>query len=417
MNNALLVKQLFDIHSFTYSYLLINPKTADALIIDPVLEQYKRDLQLLKELGLKLIYCIETHIHADHITSASLLREELGTKVIVPVGANVTTQSEQIHDQEMIFLGDIPIKALSTPGHTNHHMSYIIEGKVFTGDSLFIRGCGRTDFQNGDAEQLYQSITDVLFKLPNDTIVFPGHDYQGFTQSTIGEEKSHNPRLKGKNVDEFVDLMNNLKLALPKKILQSVPANLRCGNYTCIIGKLYPHLVNATQLLEIGSSAAFDAIYLANYFPDAIVQIATTHANITMVKSHLEKEKLKNLNPPIEIEYTKPWSLRNDFDATLSFNLYYNLSLKEIESIFKNATTYLKNNGLLCVYEPFKINKEFPTDSIKVLDEIVKKINSDLHIWDFETINHIARENNFSLVSKEMLYGGYFLIIWKKSMI
>ena len=226
----MLFRQLFDRESCTYTYLIGDPATGDAALIDPVLEQVERDLRLLQELGLTLRYSCETHVHADHITGSGVLRNQTGCLGIVPSGANVHCADRGMADGETLWLGEIAIEAIATPGHTDSHLAYLVGGdRVLTGDALFIRGCGRTDFQNGDAGTLYDVVTGRLFALPDATLVYPGHDYRGQTVSSIGEEKRFNPRFVGRDRAEFVTLMGNLNLPNPQKMMEAVPANLGCG--------------------------------------------------------------------------------------------------------------------------------------------------------------------------------------------
>ncbi len=222
--------QLFESESSTYTYLLADERTKEALLIDPVIETVERDIKLLSELGLKLLWTIDTHVHADHITAASTLRSRLGAKTCVSKHANVACADRLLSEGDLISFGSYSLKAIETPGHTNSCMSFILDNKIFTGDVLFIRGCGRTDFQQGSSEKMYRSIHDKIFSLPDDTIIYPGHDYKGMTHSTVGLEKKFNPRLGGnKTLSEFSQIMAGLNLAPPKKIQESVPANLLCG--------------------------------------------------------------------------------------------------------------------------------------------------------------------------------------------
>ncbi|MBK7400613.1 MAG: MBL fold metallo-hydrolase [Myxococcales bacterium] len=225
---ALLFRQLFDRESSTYTYLLADTETGDAALVDPVLEQHTRDLALLDELGLRLRFVLETHVHADHVTAAGLLRERTGARTVASArGAPCADQ--HVGHGEVLRLGAHTITALATPGHTDDSLSYAIDGMVFTGDALLVRGTGRTDFQNGDPRALYRSIHEVLLRLPDDTVVYPGHDYKGFTSSTIGEERRHNPRVAGKTEEEFVALLNGLDLPPPKRLAEAVPRNRACG--------------------------------------------------------------------------------------------------------------------------------------------------------------------------------------------
>jgi len=226
----MIFRQLFDYETWTYTYLLADPDTLEALLIDTVLEQVPRDLSLLKELNLKLKFCLETHIHADHVTGAGKLRLSTGAKVGVSALAGATCADIQITDGMELGLGRHKVKAIATPGHTSTCTSYYAEGRVFTGDVLFIRDAGRTDFQEGSPEKMYESVTKKLFTLPGSTMVFPGHDYKGQTSSTIEEEKMHNSKLGGgRSLSEFKELMAQMKLGQPKKIHVAVPANMNCG--------------------------------------------------------------------------------------------------------------------------------------------------------------------------------------------
>ncbi|MBE9188799.1 MBL fold metallo-hydrolase [Gloeocapsopsis crepidinum LEGE 06123] len=227
----MLFRQLFDQNTGTYTYLIADAKTKDAVLVDPVVEQVERDRKLINELGLTLRYCLETHIHADHITGTAKLRELTGCHGVVPEKANAACANRFIRDGETLQIGDVQIKAIATPGHTDSHIAYLVNNThLLTGDALFIRGCGRTDFQSGDAGTLYDSVTQRLFTLPDDTLVYPGHDYRGHTVSTIREEKQWNPRFVGRTRDNFIEFMDNLNLPNPQKIMEAVPANERCGN-------------------------------------------------------------------------------------------------------------------------------------------------------------------------------------------
>jgi glyoxylase-like metal-dependent hydrolase (beta-lactamase superfamily II) len=199
------------------------------------LEQVERDVQLLQELGLTLRYALDTHVHADHITGTGKLRELTGCLGVVPAGAQVTCADRLLQDGEVLQVGAIPIQAIATPGHTDSHLAYLVHHThLLTGDSLLIRGCGRTDFQGGDAGQLYDSITQKLFTLDDAVWVYPGHDYRGHTVSTIGEEKRWNPRLAGRTREEFIAFMQGLHLPNPQKIMEAVPANQQCGQVAAV---------------------------------------------------------------------------------------------------------------------------------------------------------------------------------------
>ena len=225
---AVVFRQLLDAESSTYTYLIADRATGAAALIDPVREHVERDLRLIAELGLTLTHVLDTHVHADHVTGAGELRTRTGARTHASaIGAPCVDVA--LHDGDVIELGAVRLTARATPGHTDDGMCFVGAGVVFTGDTLLIRGCGRADFQNGDAGALYDHITGVLFTLPDDTLVYPGHDYRGHTVSTIGEERRHNPRLAGKRRDEFVALMSTLGLPPPRKLAEAVPANRACG--------------------------------------------------------------------------------------------------------------------------------------------------------------------------------------------
>ena len=218
-------RQLFDGVSYTYTYLLASKLGGEALIIDPVLDKVDRYIQLLEELDLKLIKAIDTHIHADHITGLGALRDRTQCITVMGEPSNV----DVVNDGDIIDIEGLSLKAMYTPGHTSDSYSFLMDDRVFTGDTLFIRGTGRTDFQNGDPEAQYDSLFNKLLKLPDTTLVYPGHDYKGDTVSTIAEEKAFNPRLQVKSKQEYVDLMNNLNLQNPKMMDVAVPANMNIG--------------------------------------------------------------------------------------------------------------------------------------------------------------------------------------------
>jgi len=222
----MIFRQLFDAASHTYTYLIASNKGREALIIDPVLENVNQYIKLLKELDLKLVKVIETHIHADHKSGKNILREKTNCAIIMGDKSSADVVTMRVADEEKIKLDGIEFQAIYTPGHTSECFSFLMKDRVFTGDTLLIRGTGRTDFQNGNPKESYNSIFNRLLKLPEETLVYPAHDYKGETVSTIGEEKNFNPRLQVKSVDEYVEIMNNLNLPNPKMMDVAVPYNL-----------------------------------------------------------------------------------------------------------------------------------------------------------------------------------------------
>lgn len=230
MDTAPELIQLFDPASSTYTYILFDEVSREGLIIDPVDEQLERDLAVLGQHDIKLQWAVETHDHADHITSAWLLAEHTGARTAAPAGCGIATAAVQIDDGDVLSFGCEQIRALHTPGHTRGSTCYVWQNHVFTGNTLLINTCGRTDFQSGSPEALYGSLTRVLFSLPDETTVWPGHDYQGRSNTTIGAEKKGNARVAGKTKAEFVELMNSLNLPRPRRMDEAVPANLASGH-------------------------------------------------------------------------------------------------------------------------------------------------------------------------------------------
>ena len=225
----MIFRQLFDSVSGTYTYLLASRRGGEALIIDPVLEKVDRYIQLVAELDLKLVKAVDTHLHADHITGLGALRDRTHCITVMGERSNVDVVSMRLADGDKLTIEGVALDAIYTPGHTDDSYSFRMHDRVFTGDTLLIRGTGRTDFQNGDPRAQYDSIFNKLLRLPDETMIFPAHDYKGETVSTIGEEKAFNPRLQVKSVDEYADLMNHLNLPNPKMMDVAVPANMRVG--------------------------------------------------------------------------------------------------------------------------------------------------------------------------------------------
>ena len=225
----MIFRQLFDAVSSTYTYLLASRRGGEALIIDPVIEKVDRYIQLLHDLDLRLVKAVDTHLHADHITGLGALRDRTHCITVMGDRSRVDVVSMRIADGDRLQIEGMELEALYTPGHTDDSFCFRMEDRVFTGDTLLIRGTGRTDFQNGDARAQYESIFGRLLRLPEETLVYPAHDYKGDTVSTIGEERRYNPRLQVKSIDEYIELMHNLKLANPKMMDVAVPANMKVG--------------------------------------------------------------------------------------------------------------------------------------------------------------------------------------------
>lgn len=227
MESKFLFRQFFEPVSSTYTYLIGSQ--GEALLIDPVLEDAQKYIQVVRELDLKLVIAMDTHVHADHITALGQLRNETQCITIMGDQTSALCVSQKIKDNDKVKVGSVELKALYTPGHTDDSYSFLMKDRVFTGDTLLIRGTGRTDFQNGDPAAQYDSIFEKLLKLPDETLVYPAHDYKGWTASSIGEERRYNPRLQVKNKSEYIQLMKSLKLPHPKLMDIAVPANKKCG--------------------------------------------------------------------------------------------------------------------------------------------------------------------------------------------
>ncbi len=225
----MIFRQLFDSESSTYTYLIANRAGAEALIIDPVLEKVERYIKLLEELDLKLVKVLDTHVHADHKTAMGALRDRTRCITVMGEASDVDVVSMRVSDGDSVDIEGVSLRTLYTPGHTADSYSFVLGDRVFTGDTLLIRSTGRTDFQNGDAAAQYHSLFEVLLKLPEETLVYPAHDYKGDTVSTIAEERAFNPRLQVTSVDQYVEIMNGLNLPNPKMMDVAVPANLHVG--------------------------------------------------------------------------------------------------------------------------------------------------------------------------------------------
>lgn len=256
----MLFRQLFDPTSSTYTYLLADEATREAILIDPVIDQIDRDLALLDELGLTLRFVLDTHVHADHVTAAGTLRERRGAKTVLSERAGVGCADVLVKDGDEIRFGHHGLVVRETPGHTSGCVTYVMDDETmaFTGDAVLIRGCGRTDFQQGDAHALYRSVRDKVFSLPDSTLIFPAHDYKGRTATSVGEEKMHNPRLGGdRSEEEFVAIMNGLNLPYPKQIDNALPRNSQCGLGTTANDTVAPWdaaVVSAAGVPEVDAS-------------------------------------------------------------------------------------------------------------------------------------------------------------------
>ncbi len=277
----MIFRQLQEPTTHTYTYLLASRTTREAVLIDPVIEEVDRYAALLQQLDLRLVYTFETHVHADHVTAGGTLRARFGSRTVVRRSAGPPCADIHVDTGDVLHVGELAFEVRATPGHTDGCVAYVMEDRVFTGDALLIGGCGRTDFQQGDAGRLFDSVTQQLFTLPEDTLVYPGHDYRGRTVSTVGEEKASNARLGGgRERADFVELMRNLRLDYPKQIDRAVPANLRCG---------------------------LEAPHDAGMFVDAIQQarlLAGGYKEVTPegAQAHLETFRIVDVRQPEEFE-------------------------------------------------------------------------------------------------------------------
>ena len=225
----MIFKQVFDTKTSTYTYLIASAKGREAVIIDPVLENVDKYIQLLNELDLKLVKVIDTHIHADHVTGASKLKQATNCTTLMGEHTPADAVEIKVKDNELIKIDGLKIKSLYTPGHTSDSYSFLLDNYLFSGDTLLINGTGRTDFQNGSSKDAYNSLFNNILKLPEETLVYPGHDYNGKFSSTIGNEKKFNPRLQVKSVDEYVEIMSNLNLSKPEMMDSNVSKNIQLG--------------------------------------------------------------------------------------------------------------------------------------------------------------------------------------------
>jgi len=275
-------RQLFDPASSTLTYLIADDASHEAVLIDPVVEQAERDTRLLREHGLRLKYTLETHVHADHVTAAQALKQATGAQTAVCRDCNAQGYDRLLQDGDVILFGQEEILTIATPGHTPGSVSYLWRDRLFTGDTLLIGGCGRTDFQNGSAETLWHSITEKLFKLDEQILVYPGHDYKGRRVSSIGEEKRFNARIAGKTREEFLSTMSNLGLPMPARIHEAVPSNLEAG-------KDQPAVASAA-----GRWAALDRVALQNVSARQLDEaLRTPGTHLVDVRTPAEFESLR----------------------------------------------------------------------------------------------------------------------------
>ncbi len=291
----MIFRQLFDHSSSTYTYVVASRKGGEALVIDPVLENVERYIKLMEELDLKLVKVIDTHIHADHISGMAELRDRTNCVTIMGDATPSDVVSMQVKDNDDIAIEGIKLKALHTPGHTNDSYSYLMNDRIFSGDTLLIRGTGRTDFQNGDPYDSYNSIFERLLKLPEDTLLYPAHDYKGDTVSTIGEEKKFNPRLQVSSAEEYANIMNNLNLPDPKMMDIAVPGNLKLG-----IDMTRQKNTNGLTVEQFQNALSNDEYVLLDLREDTEInrdgQLKNSiHVPFSKVSDYLIKEK-ENLN-------------------------------------------------------------------------------------------------------------------------
>jgi sulfur dioxygenase len=311
--------QLFDTASSTYTYLMWDETTRDAIIIDPVEEQLQRDLSVISERGLKLQYIVETHAHADHITSAAQLIELTGAQAATPAGCGIKPSAIQLEDGQVLPFGGESLKALHTPGHTAGSMSFVWQAgqrtHVFTGDTLLIGGCGRTDFQSGSASTMYHSLTQILMRLPDAATVWPGHDYKGQTHSTIAHERVHNVRLNAdgrlRSEAEFVALMDQLNLPRPKRIDEAVPANLSLG---------VRHDADERHAAQTQAQAPKQAGYKGDISPQLAFQWwKSGQAHLVDIRSNAERAWVGFIPeaPAVEFKIWPGMAVNPEFDAQL----------------------------------------------------------------------------------------------------
>jgi glyoxylase-like metal-dependent hydrolase (beta-lactamase superfamily II)/rhodanese-related sulfurtransferase len=340
MNDHLLFKQLYDQTSGTYTYLLADKVSGQAVLIDSVFEQHNRDYSLIQELELSLIACLETHCHADHVTGAWLLKHRTNCQIAASADSGIDLLDISMSQGDEISFGSFALKVIATPGHTDGCVSYMLndQSMVFTGDTLLIRGCGRTDFQQGSASKLYHSIKELLFALPDACNVFPAHDYAGRTSSTIGEEKRHNPRIGGQaNETDFVGFMENMNLPHPKQLDFAVPANLKAGKPDD--DKLprtppwAPVTTTYSGVLEVAPewvAASLDAVHVLDVRTQAEIEEENTQIEGAQ---HIPIDQLRARLDEVPTDKPVMTICRSGKRSVLAFNLLQQVGRDEIANI------------------------------------------------------------------------------------
>lgn len=410
MSNPLF-RQLFDPSTSTYSYLLADLDLGEAILLDSVWENYERDAQLIEQLGLKLKFTLETHIHADHVTGSDRLKKKFQCQSYVPA-CEALGADRYIKEGESVQLGAIELKAIHTPGHTDHHMSYLMGNKVFTGDALMINACGRTDFQSGDAGQLFDSVTQKLFLLDEDYSVFPAHDYNGFTESTIGEQKAFNPRFSGKTRDEFIEFMENLKLSLPQRMLFSVPKNMLCGSQDALSDLLVKHIQSTDAVLNLGHNTPYDTVALAKRIPCDLWQIVTFDEHANQMNEWITALKLERVPSVKTVSSFSTMQFKNEFDVIFAEALFDKLSEAECIRALEHMTQALKEDGKVILHGHFAQGSE-PIN--QVLDHILRGMNDQFGLKSFSQINQWFKEHGYQQLQQESIGAGYEVGVWQLS--
>ena len=408
--DTLFFRQLFDPISSTYTYLLADLKTKNALLIDPVLEQFKRDAQLIQQLGFKLKYTIETHIHADHVTGAHELKNTFKSECVVPALSQAQHADRVLEDKQIFEMDSVHFKSLHTPGHTDHHMCYLMNDTLFTGDCLMINACGITDFQSGDSKTLFHSVHDILFKLAPDTKVFPAHDYHGLTQTTIEEQKKHNPRFANVNLDKFQDIMANLKLPYPRRMLQAVPKNMVCANQQGLIKQLKSLIPKHAHVLNIGQDVSYDTLDLAKHLPYGTWQIACLNPYLSSMNKLIEQYKLDSVPPAKALGDYIEWQLNEGYDFIYTERFFDEIPEDEIAMVVRQIKHHLKPKGLFCLYAVLLETKGILLDQLQDLYQ-AKNPQYGVRAWSF--LQNVFEEEGFVLKNVTNLELGFKLMCWQ----